>query len=196
MMTENLLKPTPTQAARGQDTPASPWVMRWLPAARGSKTLLDFACGSGRHARLGHALGYRVLAVDRDAQALSNLEGSGVTTLQEDVEHGRWSLRAERFDVVVCTHYLFRPRLDVLAGLLAPGGRLIYETFAVGQERFGRPTNPAFLLRPGELLGLADRAGLHVLAFEDGQTSAPRATRLQRLTALRAPVSPDDLLLT
>ncbi len=186
-MTDN--RPELSARAAIRDTPApSAWIRRWLPAAEGDRHALDLACGSGRHSLLAHHMGYQVLAVDRDAQALSTIQGSGVQTLQEDLEHGRWSFCARRFDVILCTHYLFRPRLDLLASLLAPGGRLLYETFALGNERFGRPSNPAFLLRPGELLQLAYRAGLHVLAYEDGVVSQPRAARVQRLAAVRAPL--------
>lgn len=176
-------------------TPPSPWVVRWLPPARAGASLLDFACGAGRHARLGQTLGYQVEAVDRDELVLADLQRSGVSVRQEDLEHGRWPWRGERFEVVVCTHYLFRPRLDWLADLLSPGGRLIYETFAIGQERFGRPSNPAFLLRPGELLDFAQRTGLHVMAYEDGLTAAPRMARVQRLVALRMPLPADGLAL-
>lgn len=191
-MTDN--RPELSACAAIRDTPApSAWIRRWLPAAQGDRLALDLACGSGRHSLLARDLGYRVLAVDRDAQALATLQGSGVQTLQEDLEHGRWSFCAQRFDLIVCTHYLFRPRLDLLASLLAPGGRLLYETFAQGNERFGRPSNPAFLLRPGELLQWAHRAGLHVVAYEDGVLSVPRAARVQRLAAVRAPL--DDALI-
>ena len=186
-----------TQAPASSPDPGEPaasdWVRRWLPAGADDRLALDFACGSGRHSRLARALGYRVLAVDRDAQALKSIESTGAQTRQEDLERGRWSFCAQRFDVVICTHYLFRPRLDLLAALLAPGGRLLYETFAVGNERFGRPSNPAFLLRPGELLHMAHRAGLHVLAYEDGVVNRARTARLQRLAAVRAPL--DDTLI-
>ena len=173
----------------------SSWVERWLVPAPQGATLLDFACGSGRHALYGQTLGYTVLAVDQNGTVLSPIERMGVSTLEKDLEHGRWPFSAERFDAVVCTHYLFRPRLDLMLGLVAPGGRWIHETFAVGNAEFGRPSNPAFLLRPGELLSAAQRAGLQVLAYEDGVVSHPRAARLQRIVALRPPVAASSLAL-
>jgi hypothetical protein len=135
----------------------------------------------------------QVLAVDRYARALYLLDGTGIEVRQEDLERGRWSFSAERFAAVVCTHYLFRPRLDLLTALLAPGGLWIHETFALGNAHYGRPSNPAFLLRPGELLRAAERAGLHVLAYEDGYTGAPRPARIQRIVAVRAPFDPEAL---
>lgn len=184
-----------TELAHSDTPAASPWVLRWLPAAAPGASLLDYACGSGRHSRLALSLGYAVLAVDRDGSSLALVERMGANIQQEDVESGRLTLRARRFDVIICTNYLFRPRLDLLTSLLAPGGRLIYETFARGNEHFGRPSNPAFLLRPGELTGLAERAGLHLLAFEDGIVTEPRSARVQRMVAARPPVSPELLRL-
>jgi SAM-dependent methyltransferase len=158
--------------------------------------VLDFACGSGRHARLAQAAGYRVVAVDRDPDALSRLDGMGIDLRQEDLEGGRWSFAAERFDAIVCTNYLFRPRLDLLAALLAPGGLWLYETFAQGNARYGRPASPAFLLRPGELADAARRTGLHLLAYEDGYAGSPRPARVQRAVAVRAPFDPERLPLS
>lgn len=175
--------------------PPSPWIVRWLPLARAGGRVLDFASGAGRHARLARTAGYAVLAVDRDASALDSLQGTGIETRQEDLEGGRWSFAAERFDAIVCTNYLFRPRLDLMASLLAPGGVWLYETFAQGQQAFGRPTNPAFLLRAGELARTARRAGLHLLAFEDGVSGGERPARLQRMVAVRAPCTPEALRL-
>lgn len=123
----------------------------------------------------------------RSKQALSDCRN--VETRTEELESGRWSFTAERFAAVVVTHYLFRPRLDLLPPLLVPGGRLIIETFAVGQATYGKPTNPDYLLRPAELLRLADRAGLAVLAYEDGVAgeAAANRRRLQRIVAVRPP---------
>jgi SAM-dependent methyltransferase len=168
-------------------------VGRWLPAVRSSGSVLDFASGAGRHACLAQAAGLRVLAVDRDAVALCAIEGTGIAMRQEDLEHGRWSFADERFDGIVCTNYLFRPRLDLMATLLAPGGLWIYETFAAGNARYGRPSNPDFLLAPGELARVAARAGLHLLAFEDGFVAGPRPARVQRMVAVRPPFDPEAL---
>jgi SAM-dependent methyltransferase len=173
--------------------PPSAWVGRWLRGVRPGGRVLDFACGSGRHARLAQAAGLSVLAVDRDAPALGALQRTGIAVRQEDLERGRWSFAAERFDAVICTNYLFRPRLDLMATLLAPGGLWIHETFASGNARYGRPSNPDFLLAPGELARVAMRAGLHLLAFEDGFDAAPRPARIQRMVAVKPPFDPETL---
>lgn len=115
------------------------------------------------------------------------MQGTGIDTWPVDLEHGRLAIGAERFDAIICTNYLFRPRLDLMASWLAPGGLLIYETFAHGNARYGRPANPDFLLQPGELAQLALRCGLHLLAFEDGYVPTPRPARLQRMVALAPP---------
>jgi SAM-dependent methyltransferase len=172
---------------------ASPWVARWLAAAPLRGRLLDFACGSGRHARLAHESGFSVLAVDRDDSAFGALRDLGIDVLLEDLESGPWSIGALRFDTVVCTNYLYRPRLDLLCALVAPGGMLVYETFAAGNARYGRPRNPEFLLRPGELAELAHRAGLALVAYEDGFTETPKPARVQRALAVRAPFEPESL---
>jgi SAM-dependent methyltransferase len=168
----------------------SPWVVRWLSSGPPGGRLLDVACGGGRHAQWARAAGFSVLAVDRDPLALDSMQRTGVEARQEDLEHGRWSFGHERFDAIVCTNYLFRPRLDLLAGLLAPGGIWVYETFAVGNERYGRPSNPDFLLRPGELAAVAARAGLHLLGYEDGFCASPKPARVQRMAAVRPPFDP------
>ncbi len=166
--------------------------------------VLDFACGRGRHAGAALELGLSVVAVDRDAAALEALEvawskagqparldgadsGSTLITRQTDLEADPWLFEQESFDAVIVCNYLFRPRLDELPGLLRPGGLLIYETFAAGNERYGRPSNPDYLLAAGELVAWAGRQGLHVLAYEDGFVHRGRGARVQRLRALRPP---------
>ena len=165
----------------------SDWVERWLGRPEGNSRLLDFASGSGRHARLAAARGFRVLAVDRDASLLGMSESKDVESRAEDLESGRWSFSAERFQAVVMTNFLFRPRLDLLARLLAPGGRLLIETFAAGNERYGRPSNPMFLLQTDELFLMARRSGLQVVAFEQGFRMSPKPALLQRIAAVRPP---------
>jgi hypothetical protein len=142
---------------------------------------------------MAHAAGHTVLAVDRDPLALASMERTGIEVRQEDLEHGRWSFAAERFDLLVCTNYLFRPRLDLMATLLAPGGLWVHETFAAGNARYGRPSNPDFLLRPGELAQVALRAGLHLLAFEDGYRGVPGPARVQRMAAVKPPFDPEAM---
>jgi SAM-dependent methyltransferase len=162
----------------------SPWVRRFAPCVPPGE-VLDLACGSGRHARLFAARGHAVLALDRDPAALAGAAGPGITTLEYDLEAegAAWPLAAARFGGIVVTNYLHRPLLAPLVASLAPDGVLIYETFALGNEAFGKPSNPAFLLRPGELLALAQQAGLTVIAYEDGVLGGARAARVQRLCA-------------
>ncbi len=147
---------------------------------------LDLACGCGRHARLLAALGHPVSAVDRDAQALAATAGQGIRVLQHDLEapDAVWPFAPGRFAGIVVTNYLHRPLFGQIAAALAPDGMLVYETFARGNEVFGKPSNPDFLLSPGELLDLAGRGGLRVLAYEDGVVALPKPARVQRLCAV------------
>lgn len=161
----------------------SPWIVRWAGAIRPGGTVLDLACGSGRHVRYLAARGLRVTAVDRDREALALSRGIAVELIEADLENAPWPLPGRRFDAVVVTNYLWRALLPVIVGSVAEGGLLLYETFALGQRRFGRPSNPDFLLQPGELLTAAQ--GLHVLAYEDGIVTSPER-RVQRLAACRA----------
>lgn len=172
-----------------EDAQPSDWVARWLPEPSGSGRLLDFACGSGRHARLAAERGFKVLALDRNPACLVLNEVPGIEARAVELESTAWDFCSERFAVIVVSRYLFRPRLDVLLGLLADGGCLIYETFAVGNARYGRPTNPSFLLQPDELLTVARRAALRVCAFEQGFIDMPRPAMIQRIVAWRPPLS-------
>jgi SAM-dependent methyltransferase len=164
----------------------SPWVARWAGLVPGGE-VLDLACGGGRHARHLATLGHPVLALDRDPAALALAAGEGIVTLQCDLEDGvtSWPFAPGRFAGIVVTNYLHRPLFGQLAASLAPDGLLIYETFSVGNEAFGKPSNPDFLLAPGELLALAGAHGLRVIAYEDGYSAAPKAAMVQRLCACR-----------
>jgi SAM-dependent methyltransferase len=165
----------------------SPWVERHLPLIPPGGRVLDLACGSGRHARLLAARGYEVVAVDRDFAAISGLRGvAGITTLQLDLEGGDWPLAGEHFAGIVVTNYLWRPRLADVCALLDHGGVLIYETFMLGNEAYGKPSNPEFLLRPGELRAVAIAAGLREIAFEEGYTDRPKPAYRQAICAVRA----------
>ncbi|HEX7810520.1 MAG TPA: methyltransferase domain-containing protein [Burkholderiales bacterium] len=147
--------------------------------------VLDLACGNGRHSRYLAALGYRVLAVDRDAEALATLAGTaGVETQVADLENAAWPLNGRRFGGIVVTNYLHRPLFPRLLAALAGDGVLIYETFAAGNERFGKPSNPDFLLRPGELLGVVS-GKMRVIAYEDLQVEHPAPAMVQRICAVR-----------
>ena len=163
----------------------SGWVLRWAHLIMVGGAVLDVACGSGRHARVLARRGYEVHAVDRDAVALARLAGvPQITPLCADIEGGPWPYPSRTFAGIVVTNYLHRPLLPVLVQSLAAGGVLIYETFAVGNERYGRPSNPDFLLRRGELL---DTVGgrLTVVDYDDLVVSAPRPAVVQRLCATR-----------
>ena len=148
--------------------------------------MLDIAAGSGRHTNVLLDRGFRVRAVDRDVTALSTLAGPRCTVEQVDLETGGpWPLECG-YDGIVVTNYLHRPLFPEIAGALAPGGGVIYETFALGNERFGRPSNPEFLLRPGELLDAF--ASLTVVAFEQGEIASPRPAVVQRIAAVNGPL--------
>ncbi len=163
----------------------SAWVTRFAPLVAPGGRVLDLACGGGRHARWLARQGYRVEAVDRDRSALESLEGvAGVTTRLADLEGGPWPYDGAQFDGIVVANYLYRPRFADLLACLAPGGVLIYETFMLGNERFGKPGNPDFLLRPGELLERLAH-GYAIVAFEQGEVAAPRAAVVQRVCAVR-----------
>jgi len=165
------------------DAAPSAWVQRWLPLIRPGGDVLDVACGAGRHARLLARMGFEVDAVDRDASLFADAPAN-VRVLQADIELGPWPYAQRRFDAIVVTNYLYRPLLPVLVASLEPGGLLVYETFALGNEKFGKPSNPDYLLGPGELLE-AVRGKLRVLGFEDLVVSEPRPAAVQRLAARR-----------
>lgn len=167
-----------------QNLPVSPWVARFAPLVRAGEAL-DLACGSGRHTRMLAARGLQVTALDRNAGLLAPLAGPNVTTLQHDLEAegAVWPFAAGRFALIVVTNYLHRSLFAHLAASLRPDGILVYETFAQGNEVYGKPSNPDFLLAPGELLGLAREGGLQVLAYEDGHVEHPHPAQVQRLCA-------------
>ena len=160
----------------------SAWVQRWSHLVAQDARVLDVACGSGRHLRWFAQRGCRVTGVDRDAAALEASRSSGAELIHSDIENGRWPLVQRRFDAVVVTNYLWRALLPQIVESVDAGGVLIYETFALGNERYGKPSNPDFLLRPGELLTLVQ--GLRVVAFEDGFETPPERC-VQRIVAVR-----------
>lgn len=149
---------------QGRPVPSA-WVQRWSHLVPATARVLDVACGSGRHVRWFAERGCSVTGIDRDAAALQALTDVA-DIIVADIESGPWPCPAKEFDAVIVTNYLWRERLAAIVGSVAEGGVLIYETFASGQETVGKPSNPAFLLRPGELLQAVQE--LRVLAFEDG----------------------------
>lgn len=164
---------------------ASAWVRRFAALVPAGGPVLDLAAGGGRHALLFLERGHPVLAVDRDVSRLR--PEPGLEILAADLEDGSpWPLGGRSFAGVVVTSYLHRPLLPAIVAAVAPGGALIYETFARGNEALGRPRNPDFLLRPGELLE-AVRATLEVVAYESGVVATPRPAVVQRIAAVRPP---------
>lgn len=157
----------------------SPWVDRWAHLVAPGAAVLDLACGHGRHARFFAQRGCMVTAVDRDAAAVDALR-SIAEVVVADIENGPWPFAKRTFDAVVVTNYLWRPLLPAIVGCVAPGGVLLYETFAAGNERFGKPSRPDFLLQPGELLRAC--AALEVVAFEQGRLDNPTRV-VQRVAA-------------
>lgn len=171
-------------------TPPSSWVERFASLLRAGGPVLDLACGGGRHLRLFHRRSHPVVGLDRDLGGVTDLEGTaGVTLVQADLEsgdsdHSPNSLPVDgRFAGIVVTNYLHRPLFPAILAALEPGGVLIYETFADGNARFGRPSSPDFLLRRGELLETV-RGRLQVVAFEQGEVSVPKPAVIQRICAV------------
>jgi SAM-dependent methyltransferase len=170
----------------------SPWVRRFASLIPSSSNVVDLACGGGRHTRYLANLGHSVLAVDKDVSALAAAPSHNITPLCFDLElsdsasHTDWPLLPSQFGGIIVTNYLHRPLMQDLVASLCDGGVLIYETFAKDNGLFGKPSNPDFLLMPGELLRLATlRPDLHVLAFEDGYVSEPKSAMVQRICLIR-----------
>jgi SAM-dependent methyltransferase len=163
----------------------SPWILRFLALARPGGAALDLAAGSGRHSRLLLDRGFAVTALDRDPD--QQPDAPGLTRIRADLEDGSaWPLAGRRFDLVLVTNYLHRPLIADIIDAVAPGGLLLYETFALGNERFGKPRNPDHLLRPGELQA-AVGGHLEVLAFEELELGPPRPAVIQHIAARRRP---------
>ena len=166
----------------GTEAPSA-WISRWSHLVPPGGRVLDVACGHGRHLRWFAERGHTVTGVDRSAEAIAAVARLG-RAVEADIESGPWPFADEQFDAVVVTNYLWRPLLPQIVDSVAPGGVLLYETFAAGNETVGKPSRPDFLLQPGELLQVA--AGLHVVAFEDGFTDRPERF-VQRIAAVRKP---------
>lgn len=164
----------------------SPWVLRFAPAVATGAPVLDLACGSGRHARLFLAAGHPVAMVDRDLSRVADLAGcTGAKFIEADIEGAPWPMPGRRFGAVIVTNYLWRPIMPAIIEAVAPGGLLLYETFALGNEAFGRPRNPDHLLRPGELAETV-RGRLDIHAYGQVTLGPPRPAVVQHIAARRA----------
>ena len=168
--------------AHGNEAP-SPWVQRWSHLIAPGGSVLDVACGHGRHLRWLAERGHAMTGIDRSPEAIATVASMG-QAIEANIENGPWPLPGATFDAVIVTNYLWRPLLPIIVASVAPGGVLIYETFAAGNESVGRPSRPDFLLQPGELLQAT--AGLHTVAYENGFLDAPERF-VQRIVAVRKP---------
>jgi SAM-dependent methyltransferase len=181
-------------APHGQSE-ASDWVQRWGHLAVAKARVLDIACGNGRHMKWFAERGCQSTGIDRSAEAVAAAGQFGVA-IQADIENGPWPLMksglAQAFDVMVVTNYLWRPLFPTVLKSLAPGGLLLYETFASGNESVGKPSRPDFLLQPGELLQFCQ--GLQIVAFEDGFLPHPERF-VQRIAAFKPTISTDAMQL-
>jgi SAM-dependent methyltransferase len=166
------------------DVPSA-WVVRWTAYLSVGTSVLDLACGGGRHTRLVATRGCRVTAVDSDSSVADAFATANVEFIRADLEAAAWPLPGRQFDVVIVTNYLHRPLFPAIKSSLVSGGLLIYETFAAGNASFGRPSNPDYLLRPRELLDVFG-TDMRVLAFEDGFIEQPKPAMVQRIAARNA----------
>lgn len=183
------MEPCRVEIGHGGNVPSA-WVARFAPLIPAGGAVLDLACGSGRHARYLMARGHRVTAVDIDLAGVADLAGDARAELIEaDLENAPWPLGGRRFAGVVVTNYLWRALLPLIVAAVAPGGALIYETFARGNERFGKPSNPDFLLKSGELLRAVE-GRLSVVAYECLEVAEPRPALVQRIAAVNRPDDP------
>ena len=157
------------------------WVQRWAHLIAPHSRVLDVACGAGRHMHFFAAQGHTAVGVDRNPEAVALAQNHG-EVICADIENGPWPFTGQTFGGVVVTHYLWRSLFPVIVQSLAPGGVLIYETFAAGHETVGKPSRPDFLLQPGELLRATE--GLRTVAYEDGFEASPDRF-VQRIVAIR-----------
>jgi SAM-dependent methyltransferase len=163
--------------------PVAPWIDKHATAIPNDKPVLDLACGKGRHSLFLLNKGYDVTAVDIDIEAISAHQGrEGLTILQADLEAKRWPFAENSFSGIVVVNYLWRPLFAEIEAALMPGGVLLYDTFRQGNEKFGRPSNPDFLLAPGELMQVFG-SSLEVIDYFDGTIEKPSPACRQSIAA-------------
>ena len=180
-----MISSTPVLAAtlpdsHGAQAP-SQWIARFAHLVRPQGQVLDIACGLGRHMRLFHAKNHDVTGIDKAQAAIDAVANLG-PAIQADIENGPWPLPGQQFDAVVVTNYLWRPLWPQILDSVKPGGLLLYETFAQGNEAFGKPSRADFLLAPGELLQVCN--GWQIIAYEHGQLRQPERV-VQRIAAIK-----------
>ena len=178
-----------TEATPHASVQPSPWITRFSPLVQPGASVLDVACGRGRHMHWFAQRGHTVTGVDRDAEALGAARAWG-ETVEADIENGPWPFADRHFGAVVVTNYLWRALFPQLFASVQPGGVLLYETFADGNASVGRPSSPEFLLQPGELLQQLAKAGpgWRVIAYEDGFLGDPDRF-VQRIAAVHEAAS-------
>ena len=159
----------------------SEWIQRFTHLLPTPAKVLDVACGDGRHATYLTSLGHQVTGIDRNAEALAQLP-QAVHAVSADIENKPWPLPGQQFDAVIVTNYLWRDLWPHILGSVRTGGVLIYETFALGNEAYGKPSRPDFLLAPGELLQVCH--GWHIVAYEHGLRTQPDRV-VQRIVAIK-----------
>ncbi len=183
-MSAAAIPPSLTVPGAPAPLPPSAWITRFAPLVPREGPVLDLACGSGRHLRWFLARGWPVVAVDIDPRGTADLADTpGVERITADLEGGPWPLAGRRFAGIIVANYLHRPLIPHILDALAPGGVLLWETFAQGNQRFGRPASASYLLKTGELLEVV-RGRLQVVAYEHGEIASPRAAVVQRLCAV------------
>ena len=180
-----MISSTPALAAtlpdsHGAQAP-SQWIARFAHLVRPQGQVLDIACGLGRHMRMFHAKHNGVTGIDKAQAAIDAVANLG-PAIQADIENDPWPLSGQQFDAVVVTNYLWRPLWPQILDSVKPGGLLLYETFAQGNEAFGKPSRADFLLAPGELLQVCN--GWQIIAYEHGQLRQPERV-VQRIAAIK-----------
>ena len=163
------------------DLPISKWLEDHSSLFQAEDKVLDLACGSGRHSIFLAQKGCAVTAVDIDTAAIRSLGLSELNIIDADLEQGNWPFEVNTFDAILVSNYLWRPLFAPLIATLKPGGIILYETFAKGNEEYGRPKNPNFLLEEGELPAVFK--GFEVLDYYNGTRTFPQTSVRQGIAA-------------